>query len=341
MRLAASRPMEPVTHALASLTLGRAGLGRLTRWGTPMLLVSGLAADADWSSYEGGAPAFLQWHRTASHSLLAAGAISAVVATGFWLADRRNQASRRVGYLTALAVCAAGAGLHLLLDLTNSAGVKLLWPFQPRWFAWDLAPEVDPALLVILLAGLLLPTLLHLVGEEIGARSQKRPGARGAVIALCLAAAYLGGRTVGHMRAQALLAAHVYNQEAPIRTGAFPTASPLRWRGVVETQTALHEAEVPLTPGASFDPRAARTDFKPDESPVLDHAVASEAARTFLAFARFPLARVQPVGDGYEVRLRDLRQLGSDLGAIVAVVSVNARGEVTGSELRFDPSDRR
>ena len=169
--------MEPVTHAVASLALGRAGLGRVTRLAAPMLLVSGLAADLDWISHSVGAPAFLRWHRTATHSLLGTAAISATVAAGFWLWGRRDaEASRRVAYPRALAVCACGAGLHLLLDLTNDAGVKLLWPFQQRWIAWDLAREVDPALLAILLAGLLLPALLNLV--ERGNRGARAKAAR-------------------------------------------------------------------------------------------------------------------------------------------------------------------
>jgi hypothetical protein len=220
--------------------------------------------------------------------------------------------------------------------------VKLLWPFGPRWFAWDLAQEVDPGLLVILLAGLLLPALLNLVGEEIGARNRKRPGARGAVIALCLAALYFGGRALAHERADALLNAHTYRQETPIRAAAFPTVSPLLWRGVVETETGMHEVDVPLTPGAPFDPRLARSQFKPDDSPALQRAVASDAARAFLAFARFPLARVQPAGDGFEVRLRDLRQSTASAGAseIVAVILVNARQEVTSSQVLFERPSR-
>jgi inner membrane protein len=229
-----------------------------------------------------------------------------------------------------------------LLDLTNSAGVKLLWPFGPRWFAWDLAQEVDPGLLVILLAGLLLPALLHLVGEDFGARNRKRPGARGAVIALCLAAAYFGGRALAHEHADALLNARTYRQETPIRAAAFPTVSPLLWRGVVETQTAMHQVEMPLAPGAAFDPRLARSQFKPDDSPALQRAVESDAARAFLVFARFPLARVHLADNGFEVRLGDLRQSAAGAGAneIVAVVLVNARGEVTSSRVQFDGPPR-
>ena len=344
MRLAASRPMEPVTHAVASLALGRAGLGRVTRLAAPMLLISGLLADADWISHLLGATAFLRWHRTATHSLLGTAAISATVAAGFWLWGRRDaEASRRVAYPRALAVCACGAGMHLLLDLMNDAGVKLLWPFQQRWITWDLAREVDPALLAILLAGLLLPTLLNLVSEEIGARGHKRPGQRGAIVALALAAAYLGLRAMEHQRAVALLASRVYRQEAPLRAGAFPTVSPFLWRGVVETETAIHEVDVSLMPGAEFDPRAARSQFKPDNSQALQRSAASEAAREFLAFARFPLARVQPAPDGFEVRIRDLRQSATALGetGIVAVIDLNAREEVTRSDLEFSPAPPR
>jgi inner membrane protein len=330
--------MEPVTHALTSLALGRAGLGRATRQAVPMLLISGLAADVDWISYAVGAPAFLKWHRTASHSLLAAAAISALVAAGFWLWGRRGEASARISYMPALAVCACGAGMHLLLDLTNDAGVQLLWPFRTRWLAWDLAREADPGLLVILLAGLLLPALLKLIGEEIGARRRGRPGARGAVIALCLAAGYMGGRAVEHQHADALLNAHTYRQEAPLRAGAFPTASPLLWRGVVETETAMHEVDVPLLPGAEFDARRARTLFKPEPSQALRVAGASEAAKAFLAFARFPLARVLPTDDGFQVRIRDLRDAAATPGSteIVAVIALNAREEVTRSDLQFE-----
>ena len=47
--------MEPVTHALTSIALGRAGLNKITRAATPMLLVSGLIADVDWVTRLGGA----------------------------------------------------------------------------------------------------------------------------------------------------------------------------------------------------------------------------------------------------------------------------------------------
>jgi membrane-bound metal-dependent hydrolase YbcI (DUF457 family) len=328
--------MEPITHALTSLALSRAGLSRATRMAAPMLLVSGLAADTDWISYFAGAPAFLQWHRTATHSVLGVAVISIVSAAVFWLCSRGSQ-SLRIDFLPAVAVCACGSGMHLLLDLTNDSGVKLLWPFRLDWHAWDLARDVDPVLLAILLAGILVPSLLNLIGEEIGAGRRRRPGAGGAALALGLMLLYLGGRAAAHQRATILLNGHTYRQEAPIRTGAFPSVSPVTWHGVVETQTALHRAEVSLWPGMEWNAEATQIQPKPDDSPVLQRALASEAARQFLAYARFPSASVQPIEDGFEVWIQDLRDSPTDPGAIriVAVIMLNSRGEVTRSELRF------
>ena len=296
MRLAANRLMEPLTHALASLTLGRAGLDRATRLATPMLLVSGLAADLDWISYKAGPAAFLEWHRTASHSLLGAAVISVGVASGFWLAGRGRSVSRPVRYFPALSVCAAGAGLHLLMDLTNSAGVKLLWPFNARWFAWDLAGAIDPVLLFILLAGILIPGLLNLIGEEIGGHAKLKPFGRGAIIALSLAALYIGGRAIEHQRADSVLNSHTYRQEAPIRTGVFPTSSPLLWRGVVETETGLHEIEVPLSPGAIFDARRAKSQSKPGNSRAIQRAFASQPPARFWPAHAFQQVSIEPAG---------------------------------------------
>ena len=57
--------MEPFTHAFTSLALARAGQRQLPRFGTAMLVVSGLALDLDYLSYVGGANAFMRFHRTA------------------------------------------------------------------------------------------------------------------------------------------------------------------------------------------------------------------------------------------------------------------------------------
>src|ERR1700692_4752967 len=103
--------MEPVTHALTSIALGRAGLNKATRMATPMLLVSGLAADLDWGTRFGGASAFRRGPRAATHSIIGTVVLIAGVSSAFWIAGRKNRRAR-IEIIPALLICSVGAGVH-------------------------------------------------------------------------------------------------------------------------------------------------------------------------------------------------------------------------------------
>jgi inner membrane protein len=330
--------MEPVTHALTSIAIGRAGLNKVTRVATPMLLVSGLVADVDWVSRLAGASAFLHGHRTATHSLLGSAGLVLVVAGFFFLAGRRFP-KLAVGFVPTLLICAVGAGVHLLLDLLNDYGVKLMWPFSAKWYAWDVVDSVDGWILFFLLAGILLPELFRLVLEEIGSKPKRRGRQRGAIVALGLMALFVAGRATAHQRALVMLDSREYRNQPPLEIGAFPRPSnPLLWSGVVETDNAVFNLNVPLTPGSAFDPDLAEVHFKPQASLALENARKNSVAIDFLAFARFPLASVQPRGDGFRVRIRDMRFESEYPGrrGIVAVINLNAQSLVTDAHLEFD-----
>jgi inner membrane protein len=332
--------MEPVTHALTSFALGRAGLNKITRAATPMLLVSGLIADVDWVTRFGGADSFLRGHRTVTHSLVGTAAIIAGLAATFWFIGR-HYPKFAVGIVPALLICAIGAGVHLSLDLLNAYGVKLLWPFSEKWYAWDLADSVDSWILFFLLAGLLTPELFRLVLEEIGSKPKRHGRQRGAFVGLVFVALVIGGRAFAHEKAVALLDSHDYRGQTPLEVAALPRPSnPLLWSGVVETDNAIFNLEVPLGPGREFDPELADVHFKPQPSVTLKNAISSSAAIEFLNFARFPLASVQPEGDGFQARLRDMR-FASELAGrrgVIAVVDLNAQSLVIGDHLEFDAS---
>ncbi len=332
--------MEPVTHALTSLALGRAGLNRTTRLATPMLLAAGLAADLDGLTLAGGARAFFHGYRTATHSLIGTAAIAVACAILFWRFGRKHPTAP-VRFAPALIVCAVGAAVHLLLDLTNSYGVKLFWPFSAKWIAWDLLAPIDPWVLVLLLLGLLLPGLFGLVSEEIGARPKRHGPQRGAIVALALVTLYCGGRWVLHDRALEMLRSRLYHGATPLAVGAFPGgASPLTWAGVVECENTLEEIEVPVAPGSLFDPDLARTHFKPEPTPALETARKSGLAQEYLKFARFPKATVEKTPEGYRVELRDLR-FASPLHARrgpTALIELNSQAQVIQEELRLAES---
>jgi inner membrane protein len=332
--------MEPVTHALTSIALGRAGLNKITRAATPMLLVSGMIADIDWVTQLGGAATFLRGHRTVTHSLVGTVAFIAAVAAASWFTGRKYP-KFAVGILPALTICAIGAGAHLLLDMLNGYGVKLLWPFSSKWYAWDLADSVDSWILFFLLVGLLIPELFRLVLEEIGSKPKRHGRRRGAIAGLVFVALVIAGRAFAHQRAIALLDSRDYRGQTPLVVAAFPKPlNPLLWSGVVETDNAVINLEVPLGPGREFDPESADVHFKPESSMTLKNAVSSRTAIEFLNFARFPLASVGPEADGFQVRLRDMR-FASELAGrrgIIAVIDLDARSLVIGEHLEFDGS---
>lgn len=308
--------MEPFTHAFSSLALARAGQRHLPRFGTAMLVVSGLAPDLDYAGYFGGASAFMRFHRTALHSLAGSAAMACLIGGAFCILDRKlprqktsqTNASAPLGFVSALAVCAAGIGGHVLLDLASGIGVQLLWPFRAHWSGWDLATNFDPWILALLVAGLLLPLLFKLVNEEVTSGQKKRSGEGSAVLTLVLVAAYFGARAHLHSEAVNLLLSREYHGRVALSAEAFPEPStPFDWRGVVGTDDTLEEVEVPLNRLEEFDSNRSVTRYKPEDSPALEVAEKSAAAARFLAYARVPIASVRRVEADYRVEVRDAR----------------------------------
>jgi inner membrane protein len=299
--------MEPLTHGLVSYTLARAGLKRVSRQATAILIVSGYIPDWDWISLASGPAAMLAVRRVLGHSLAGCALEALLVAGVFWWFGRRH-ATEPIRFARALLLSFTGVGTHLLLDLPNRYGVALLWPFRQRWYSWDLAETIDPWVLAILLLSLLLPALLRLVTEEIGAQAERRSPQRWAVAALAVLLVYFGARVLLRERAMALLNSRIYRGAEPLRVAAFPSAvSPLKWVGLVETDNLFHEVEVSLAPGSYFDPQRANIFYKPEDSPALEAARKSETVRQFLRFARFPIARTERTEFGWLVEVRDLR----------------------------------
>jgi membrane-bound metal-dependent hydrolase YbcI (DUF457 family) len=335
-----SNRVDPVTHTLTALALGRSGLNRFVPLATPMLVASSLAADLDWLSSLGGPRAFLLGNRTVTHSLLGTAVIALAVAAIFWRL-RRKHATSPIRFGPALAICAIGAGVHLLMDLTNSYGVMLLWPFRRRWFAWDLVDTLDVAILVWLLLGLLLPLLFRLITEEIGAKAKRRGPERGAIIALVMVFLWIGARWAMHDRAIQMMGARMYHGDLPVAVGAFPEAvSPFEWKGVVETEGAIDVLDVPIGPQGVFDPTVGRMYFKPEASPVIDEARKSLLVKEFLEFARFPKATVQKTEEGLRFELRDVRfdtwMPGKPVPKVI--VDLNSQNQIVDERLFFGPS---
>jgi hypothetical protein len=194
-------------------------------------------------------------------------------------------------------------------------------------------------ILIVLLAGVLLPQLLALVTEEIGAKSKGPRGRVGAIVALCAICIYVGARSILHVNALAMMEARAYRGELPRRVAAFAESdSPFHWRGLVETERAFYELDMSVGPGSSFNPDSAVVYYKPESSAPLDAARATESVRLFLQTARFPKASVEKTNTGYTINVRDLAESRESRSGphVMAVVETDANASVLNDEFAWD-----
>jgi membrane-bound metal-dependent hydrolase YbcI (DUF457 family) len=335
--------MDVGTHALASLTLTRALIPRapLAIW--MLIVVAGTLADVDALSAVFGPSAYLDWHRTFMHSIVASAVIGLVLVLVRLLLRGKDMPARISAAAFLSAVFLSGF-LHLAMDACQSDGITPLWPFSAHRVAADWLAGVDPWIIAILLAALLLPELSRLVGDEIGAKSKAPRGRVGAILGLILVIFYVGVRANFHTNALAAIQARTYRGESPRRSSAYPeSVSIFTWHAIVETDHALRELTIDATPGASFDPENGTTLFKPEPSPVLDSAQNSDAAKKFLRIASFPKASIEKTPEGYVVQIRDLRYAvsGETRHEVITVIHTDLNGKVTQDELEWGRDFRR
>jgi inner membrane protein len=308
--------LEPLTHFLTGACIGRAGLNRKTALATLTTTLAAEAPDLDiLGEFKDRVFGFAH-HRGFTHSFLGVPLVAALVVGFVYVVWRIRGRKTKIPGLPLrwgwLYFCACLAGFsHILLDFTNSYGVRPFWPFSEKWYSWDIVFIVEPVLLALLIAGLTLPGLFSLINEEIGARRKGPPGRLAAGIALVGMVLVWGVRDYEHRRALAALEARTYEGADPVRVSAYGVlGNPFHWNAVIETNTFFALSTVnSLTPEVDPEGRM-QIRYKPQETPVTLAAKKSYLGRVYLDWADFPLTetqQIEPPDAGYLVRFYDLR----------------------------------
>ncbi len=300
--------MDNLTHTLFGLALAKTGLERSTPRATVALLVGANLPDIDLVASFGGQISYLKHHRGITHSLAGLFCEAALLAAILLLVHQaRSKTTPPASFWMLFLMSLAGVGSHLLLDYTNSYGIRPFLPFDGRWFAADLVFIIDPWIIAILTVGLALPFLFGLIYQEIGARAGGYRSS--AFVSLSLVAVFWACKCVGHENALDELWQRSYNTGSAVRVGAFPQLlNPLGWHGVVETESAYHLTFSGFSILQSdFERRRVKTLHKPSQGEIVDSATQGAQARIFMDFARYPLFQVSPAPEGYQVTARDLR----------------------------------
>jgi inner membrane protein len=284
--------MEPVTHFLTGACLGRTGFNRKTAYATLAMTLAAEAPDIDVLWGFRGPVAGFEHHRGMTHTFLGAPFVALAVTAFVWLWHRSRKRPPTVAprwaliwLLSLLAVFS-----HIFLDWTNNYGIRPFFPFNPRWYALDIAFILEPVIFAALLLGLVVPAILGLADSEIGARKPLFRGRGWAIAALVLVGIDLGVRAVEHHRAMYLISNTQFGDQSILRAGAEPyPVNPFHWFAVVEAANYYQTGSV-NTQAETVD-TSDQDDiiFKPPVTPAVAAAKRSWLGRVYLDWARFPL----------------------------------------------------
>src|SRR5271166_4571946 len=157
--------MDNLTHTLTGLALSRAGLNRWYARPDLVLMLAANIPDIDIVTIGGGTFNYFQYHRGITHAV-AMVPVMALLPMLFLCALGRTMRGWKAAYVLSI----IGVASHLLLDWTNTYGVRFFLPFSAQWFRLDLNSLTDLWIWGVLILGFLGRLLGRLVSSEIGAK---------------------------------------------------------------------------------------------------------------------------------------------------------------------------
>ncbi len=343
------RQLDPLTHSLVGATIARTRLAEGRRLATAALVLAANAPDIDVLSTFFGSDAALGFRRGWTHGPLAI-LVLPVLVTALVLAWDRSRRRRHPELAPPdarrlLALAYLGCLTHPLLDWLNTYGVRLLMPFDDRWFYGDALFIVDPWLwlvlggalflgarrarfpggwvilgcatsVVVLRAGAIVP-LASRIAWVIGLAvivvlRRTTPRSRPSVLAtaaLGLSVSYVGAmlaaNTAGRIRVERELGRSGTAQFERRMVAPRP-ANPFVWDVVVDLGDRYRRGTLRWLPRANVAFEPSPI-LAPQPSPILDAARAAQEVRGTLHWMRFPYAEIEETPGGWTVWFLDAR----------------------------------
>ena len=289
--------MDNLCHTLVGGVMAEAGLKRRTRYATPALLIAANIPDVDVFVFLTDASP-IAFRRGWTHGLPGQLLLPIALTGVFWIANRLRPPGdgatpMRPGWLLLLSYAALYS--HLLLDWLNTYGVRLLAPFDWRWFYGDALFIIDPWLWLVCGAGIWL------------ARRHGRPAP--ARTALALAACYvlamvLSARVARGIVIDAYRDAHGVVPRA-VMVGPMP-ANPFAREVIVDAGEYYQTGRFAwFPPRATFaSGRVAKNGRRPEAAAA---AASAQQIQDFLVWSRFPYWSFATTPAGTQVTAADMR----------------------------------
>lgn len=301
--------MDNLCHTLVGAAIGETGLKRRTAYGNAALMIGANLPDLDALVFVTGTSS-VAFRRGWTHGPLALALLPVAMAAAFVWFDRRK--SRRSGVSgraqpgMLLLFGYIGVFTHVFLDYLNVYGVRLLMPFEPRWFYGDALFIIDPWTWLALGTGVLL--------------ARRGRTAAPALASLVIVSAYIGVMMwlAGGARRIVLDAWTAARGEAPraMMVGPVPI-HPLNKEIIVDAGDHY------VIGTFGWWPRSVRFEATPipknDDAPEAQAAREHPDVRGVLVWARFPYFRINPAVAGAAVTVEDARY-GTRVGSTTVTV---------------------
>ena len=304
--------MDNLTHTFTGIAIARLGLEKRWPGATLTLAVSSNFPDIDIVSGLWGNVAYLEHHRAITHafppSLLLAAALALILA--YWPGSNRR-------FVPTLLLSWLGISLHIVWDLWTSYGTRVLLPFDPTWYSWDLMFIIDPVFLGLLLLG------------SFGARWFARPRLPGWAMAAALG--YIGLRAAAQWMAHGQAQSFAGSGFEFVR--ALPNPASLnQWRFLARNDDAFVTGSV-----QAYGTSRTKVEFprlKPDDL-VRRVTAESHAARVFLDFSAFSRLETRQEGEVTVIVWRDLRFAAVVQEGFFCEVKVDDAGRILSERIVF------
>jgi len=285
--------VDNLCHTLVGAALGEAGLKRRTPLGSATLMIASNLPDIDVLVFATSTPS-VAFRRGWTHGVLA-DLLLPLLLTGIIVLASRRRAEVRPRQILALSYI--GVILHVLMDLLNNYGVRLLMPFSQHWFYGDVLFIIDPWLWVVLGAGVWL--------------ARQRRSAKPARGSLLLAAVYVAVMIVSARAARTEIVDRWQQVEGTppraLMVGPVPL-TPLRRQVIIDAGDRYE------TGTFTWQPRSVRFDAaevpKHDTDPRVAAVREAPNIRAFLVWSRFPFWTIEPGPGGGRVTVGDMRFVG-------------------------------
>lgn len=288
--------MDNLCHTLVGAAIGEAGLKTRTRFGAAALMISANIPDLDVLSFLADTSP-VAFRRGWTHGILAQIALPVLMTGAFWMWNRWRRPAKDAaqafhgGWL--LALCFVGVYSHVFLDYLNNYGVRLLTPFDWRWFYGDSVFIVDIWLWLVLGVGVWM--------------SRRRRSPRPSTYALGIATIYVVAMLTSARVAQGIVA-----EQWTATHGSPPQALMVGPRPITPmSRDVIVDAGDHYELGSFVWPSRLELDTehiaKNDHRPEVAAAREDPRIRALLVWSRFPIFMLEVAEGGTRVTVTDAR----------------------------------